>query len=239
MTGASMPTRADLSAALRAALPVMLGYVTIGIPCGVMAAEVGLGPAAAFLLSSTFYSGAGQFMMASLALAGTPIASMIASVALVSTRQLLYSAALSPYLASAPRPLATLFAATVTDESFGVNLDRFAADEAWGPERATAVNLMSMLSWAFANALGAAVGPALAIPTTVMSFAMTSIFVCLLVSRSWTVVTAVVVSVSVASVLLLKALGAGSVSVLAGALAGIAAGLACGSFEREGRVSRR
>ena len=239
MTGASMPTRADLSAALRAALPVMLGYVTIGIPCGVMAAEVGLGPPAAFLLSSTFYSGAGQFMMASLALAGTPIASMIASVALVSTRQLLYSAALSPYLASAPRPLATLFAATVTDESFGVNLDRFAADEAWGPERATAVNLMSMLSWASANALGAAVGPALAIPTTVMSFAMTSIFVCLLVSRSWTVVTAVVVSVSVASVLLLKALGAGSVSVLVGALAGIAAGLACGSFEREGRGSRR
>lgn len=239
MTGASMPTRADLSAALRAALPVMLGYVTIGIPCGVMAAEVGLGPAAAFLLSSTFYSGAGQFMMAALALAGTPLASMIASVALVSTRQLLYSAALSPYLASAPRPLATLFAATVTDESFGVNLDRFAADEAWGPERATAVNLMSMLSWAFANALGAAVGPALAIPTTVMSFAMTSIFVCLLVSRSWTFVTAVVVSVSVASVLLLKALGAGSVSVLVGALAGIAAGLACGSFEREGRGNRR
>lgn len=239
MTGASMPTRADLSAALRAALPVMLGYVTIGIPCGVMAAEVGLGPPAAFLLSSTFYSGAGQFMMASLALAGTPIASMIASVALVSTRQLLYSAALSPYLASAPRPLATLFAATVTDESFGVNLDRFAADEAWGPERATAVNLMSMLSWAFANALGAAVGPALAIPTTVMSFAMTSIFVCLLVSRSWTFVTAAVVSVSVASVLLLKALGVGSVSVLVGALAGIAAGLACGSFEREGRGSRR
>ena len=231
--------RADLSAALRAALPVMLGYVTIGIPCGVMAAEVGLGPPAAFLLSSTFYSGAGQFMMASLALAGTPIASMIASVALVSTRQLLYSAALSPYLASAPRPLATLFAATVTDESFGVNLDRFAADEAWGPERATAVNLMSMLSWAFANALGAAVGPALAIPTTVMSFAMTSIFVCLLVSRSWTFVTAAVVSVSVASVLLLKALGVGSVSVLVGALAGIAAGLACGSFEREGRGGRR
>ena len=239
MTGASMPTRADLAAALRAALPVMLGYVTIGIPCGVMAAEVGLGPAAAFLLSSTFYSGAGQFMMAALALAGTPLASMIASVALVSTRQLLYSAALSPYLASAPRPLATLFAATVTDESFGVNLDRFAADEAWGPERATAVNLMSMLSWAFANALGAAVGPALAIPTTVMSFAMTSIFVCLLVSRSWTFVTAAVVSVSVASVLLLKALGVGSVSVLVGALAGIAAGLACGSFEREGRGNRR
>ena len=87
--------REDLAPALRAALPVMLGYVTIGVPCGVMAAEVGLGPLVAFLLSATFYSGAGQFMMASLALAGTPVASMVASVALVSTRQLLYSAALS------------------------------------------------------------------------------------------------------------------------------------------------
>ena len=98
---------------------------------------------------------------------------------------------------------------------------------------------MRLFSGPSPPALGAAVGPALAIPTTVMSFAMTSIFVCLLVSRSWTVVTAVVVSVSVAAVLLLKALGVGSVSVLVGALAGIAAGLACGSFEREGRGSRR
>ena len=113
-----------LRTALPVALPIMLGYVAIGIPCGVMAAEVGVGPAAAFLVSATFYSGAGQFMMSSLALAGTPVASMVASVALVSTRQLLYSAALAPYLARAPKPLAALFAATVTDESFGVNLDR-------------------------------------------------------------------------------------------------------------------
>ncbi|WP_342636517.1 AzlC family ABC transporter permease [Olsenella uli] len=230
-----MIARADVAPALRAALPVMLGYVTIGVPCGVMASEVGLGPAVAFLLSATFYSGAGQFMMASLALAGVPLASMIASVALVSTRQLLYSAALSPYLARAPRPLATLFAATVTDESFGVNLDRFVADDAWTPTRATIVNLASMLSWALANALGAAVGPALAIPTAIMSFAMTSIFVCLLVAREWTVVTVVVVAVAAAVVALLKLLGLGSLSVLLGALAGVASGMAVGAGRRGSR----
>lgn len=212
----------------------MLGYVTIGIPCGVMSAEVGLGPGVAFLVSATFYSGAGQFMMSSLALAGTPLISMIASVGLVSTRQLLYSAALSPYLARAPRPLAALFAATVTDESFGVNLDAFAGDAAWTPTRATVVNLASMLSWAFANALGCAVGPALAIPTAIMSFAMTSIFVCLLVCQSWSVVTSVVVVASVLTVVLLKVLGAGSLSVLLGALAGVGAGMIAGFVRREG-----
>ena len=231
--------REDLAPALREALPVMLGYVTIGVPCGVMAAEVGLGPLVAFLLSATFYSGAGQFMMASLALAGTPVLSMVASVALVSTRQILYSAALSPYLARAPRPLAALFAATVTDESFGVNLARFAGDGTWTPERATLVNLFSMFSWALANALGAAVGPALAIPTAVMSFAMTSIFVCLLVTQGWSLVTAVVVVVSAASVVLLKALGLGSLSVLLGALAGVAAGLVAGGVRREGEPRER
>ena len=231
-------TADDLRAGVAAAAPVMLGYVAIGIPCGVMAAEVGLSPALAFLVSATFYSGAGQFMMASLALAGTPVLSMVASVGLVSTRQLLYSAALSPYLRRAPRPLALLFAATVTDESFGVNMERLARDGSWTPERATVVDVASMLSWAAANALGALVGPALAIPTAIMSFAMTSIFVCLLVGQRWALVTAVVAGASAAAVVALKLAGLGSLSVLLGALVGVGAGLAAGAVRREGRGSR-
>lgn len=229
-----MVAHKDVRAALAAALPVMLGYIAIGIPCGVMAAEVGLSPLVAFLLSATFYSGAGQFMMASLTLAGTPVLSMVASVALVSTRQLLYSAALSPYFSGVSRPLAALFAATVTDESFGVNLERLAGDSSWTPERATLVNLMSMLSWASANALGALVGPVLAIPTAIMSFAMTSIFVCLLVGQRWAARTVVVAVSAAASVVILKMLGAGSLAVLLGALVGVAAGMAWGAVRARG-----
>lgn len=221
----------DVRQGVTAALPVMLGYLAIGIPCGVMAAEVGVGPAAAFLLSATFYSGAGQFMMASLALAGTPVLSMVASVSLVSTRQLLYSAALSPYVRGASRPLATLFAATVTDETFGVNMERFAAGS-WSTERATVANLASMLAWASANALGALVGPALAIPTAVMSFAMTAIFICLLAGQRWTRVTFVVAGVSALAVVALKLVGAGSLSVLLGAVAGVVTGLVAGAAGR-------
>lgn len=229
-----MRARPAVRQALSAALPVMLGYVTIGIPCGVMEAEVGLTPLMAFLLSATFYSGAGQFMMSSLALVGTPVASMVASVSLVSTRQLLYSAALAPYLAGASRPLATLFAATVTDESFGVNLERFAGNGSWDAVRATMVNLASMLSWAAANALGALVGSVLAIPTAVMSFAMTSIFICLLATQGRTRRTVCCAAASVVSVILLKALGLGSMSILPAALVGIIVGMVVGG-SREGR----
>ena len=80
-------------------------------------------------------------------------------------------------------------------------------------------------------------GPALAIPTAIMSFAMTSIFVCLLVARSWSAVTVVVVAVSAGAVVLLKLLGLGSLSVLLGALAGVAGGMLAEAVGRRGGAS--
>ena len=46
-----------------AALPIMLGYVAIGIPCGILGASIGMNELQVFLLSAVFYSGAGQFMI--------------------------------------------------------------------------------------------------------------------------------------------------------------------------------
>ena len=77
-------------------------------------------------------------------------------------------------------------------------------------------------------------GPALAIPTSIMSFAMTSIFVCLLVGQRWGLRTAVVAVTAAVAVIALKALGAGSLAVLLGALAGVGAGLALGAVRGRG-----
>lgn len=224
--------RRDLRAAASAALPVMLGYLTIGIPCGVMEAEAGVSPLWAFVVSATFYSGAGQFMMSSLALAGTPVAAMVASVSLLSARQTLYAAALAPHVSSAPRPLAALFAATVTDESFGVNLDAFASGVGWTPRCATLVNLLSMSAWALANAVGCAAGAVVSVPVATMSFAMTSIFVCLLVGQPRSSTTAVVVLVAVAVVAAMRLAGLEGATVLVGSVAAVAAGLAWGERSR-------
>ena len=82
-----------LQTAFSAALPVMAGYLAIGVPCGIMEAQIGLSPWLAFVVSMTFYSGAGQFMVGGMQLAGAPAASIIASVSFVNTRQMLYAAA--------------------------------------------------------------------------------------------------------------------------------------------------
>ena len=65
---------------------------------------------------------------------------------------------------------------------------------------------------------------------------MTSIFICLLAGQRWAKSTVVVAAVSAIGVVVLKAIGAGSLAVLLGALVGIFAGMA---FEAAGREGRR
>lgn len=209
----------------QAALPIMLGYVAIGVPCGILSASIGLNALQAFLLSMLFYSGAGQFMIPNMWLAGSPLASIVASVSLVNTRQMLYSAAFAPACRGVRKRLSFLFAATVTDESYGVNVARFAAGE-WSVGRATMVNLFSQASWALSNVAGVLVGNAVGIPLAIASFAMTSIFICLLVTQKLSAANLVAAGVAAAGVFACKAAGLAGPAILVGALAGVAAALA-------------
>lgn len=211
--------------AMGLAAPVMLAYVSIGIPCGVMEAQVGFTPLTAFLFSATYYSGAGQFMVPNLWMAGASLFSIVLSVSFVTTRQLLYSTAFAPYLAGEGRMRTLGFAALVTDETFGVNLDRYASDEGWDSTRAIVVNVACMLSWALANALGAALGSVVDMPIDVLSFGMTAIFICLLMGQPASRTTAVVAGCAAAGVALCKLLGWGGASIFVGAVLGVVCGV--------------
>ena len=196
----------------------------IGIPCGIMESQIGMNAFMAFVMSATLYSGAGQFMIPSMWLAGNPLSSIIASVSFVNTRQILYSAAFAPYFEKVHKGLTFLFSATVTDESFGVNLNNFIQGN-WTADKACAVNLFSMTSWAVSNAIGVLVGDALSIPTAVAAFAMTSIFICLLASQKVDSTNILVIVVSICAVVILKLLGLGGAAILFEACCGVAAGM--------------
>lgn len=202
----------------------MLGYVAIGIPCGILCSSIGLDALQVFLLSLLFYSGAGQFMIPNMWLAGSPIASIVASISLVNTRQMLYAVSFAPKCEGVKKRSAFLFAATVTDESYGVNLARFAAGD-WSVGRATMVNLFSQSSWALSNVVGALVGNAVGIPIAIASFAMTSIFICLLVSQKMTPANGISMVIAAVTVFVCKSLGLSGPAILIGALMGVAVAL--------------
>ncbi len=230
------PKQHQIRESLTAALPIMLGYVAIGIPCGILSASVGMNALQVLLLCLLFYSGAGQFMIPNMWATATPIASIIASVALVNTRQMLYSASLSQFCQKAKKRLSFLFSATVTDESYGINMQKFEKGN-WSVGRATMVNLFSQSSWTISSVVGVLLGNALSIPLAIASFAMTSIFICLLCTQKITPENVVAAIAAIVGVVICKLVGLSGPAILIGALIGIAAAIVV-MWIREGRQVR-
>ncbi len=207
----------------------MLGYVAIGIPCGILCSSIGLNALQVFLFSALFYSGAGQFMIPNMYLAGSPLASIIASVSFVNTRQMLYSASFAPECQGVSKRLAFFFAATVTDESYGVSTAKF-KEGGWSVDRALFVNLFSQSSWTLSNVAGALVGDALGIPLNIAAFAMTSIFICLMVTQKMTSSNIVAIVLTMIGVYACKLVGLTGPAILIGAIIGVAGAMAYSSL---------
>ena len=210
----------------KTALPIMIGYLALGIPCGILGAKAGMSTLQVLLLSTLLYSGSGQYMIAAMTLGGLPPVSIALPVALVNARQLLYASALLPFLGSAGRWRATLAAANVTDESFGVNLARF-TEGGWSARLAFFTNGWSQLSWILANTAGALLGARFEhIDTALAAFAMTAIFTCLLSMQPLRRDYLIAALTAALAVALCKLTGLGNEAIFLGAMAGVIGGMA-------------
>ena len=202
--------------------PVMLTYVAIGAPCGMIMAQTGMEPWMVFALSSTFVTGSGQFMVCNLWLAGVPAASIVASVAAISSRFALYSASIAPHLRGASKRQTLAVAATLTEEAYGISLAKLVEGEDWGPHESFALNAILIATWGVSCTMGAVVGAVVDVPTAIAGFVCTSLFICLLFSQRLSrgnVVAAVMAAVSVA---ICKFLGWTNIAVPASVLVGVA-----------------
>ena len=160
--------------------PVMLTYVAIAAPCGMIMAQTGMEPWMVFALSSTFVTGSGQFMVCNLWLAGVPAASIVASVAAISSRFALYSASIAPHLTGASKRQTLAVAATLTEEAYGISLAKLVEGEDWGPRESFVLNVILIATWGVSCTTGAIVGAVVDVPTAIAGFVCTSLFICLL-----------------------------------------------------------
>ena len=212
---------------VRTVWPVMLTYVAIGAPCGMIMGQTGMEPWMVFALSSTFVTASGQFMICNLWLAGVPAPSIIASVAAISSRFALYSASLAPHLAGASKRQTLAVTGTLTEEAYGISLAKLVGGDGWGPKEAFALNAILIATWGVACTAGAVAGTAVDVPTAIAGFVCTSLFICLLFSQRLSrgnVVAAVSGAVSVA---MFKFLGLANIAVPASVVVGVAIALVC------------
>ncbi len=230
------PSALSARDSLTLALPIMAGYAVLGVPCGILCATAGMTWWMAALMSILLYSGAGQYMIPNMYLAGNPLTAIILSVSLVNLRQMLYGASLSQFCGGVSKRLAFLFSATVTDETFGVNLARF-INGGWTLRAALAVNLFSQSAWILANIVGVLLGSALSFPTALASFAMTSLFICLLCMQKASRSNAVAAGGAALGVVACKCAGLSGPAIFIGALVGLCCALVFSLKAGEGQDS--
>ena len=90
------------------------------------------------------------------------------------------SSALAVYLAGVSRNFLALFSYGITDESFAVNMTRFRSGS-WDPFSALATNQFANAVWVFATVTGALLGQFVPQGAFGIDYALTGMFICLLV----------------------------------------------------------
>ena len=224
---------------VRIAWPIMLSYIAVGLACGVLSAQAGMAWWMVAIISLTYFSGSGQFMMANLWLSGTPALPVALSVAAISSRFALYSASLAPHLRDASKLETFGVSATLIEEGYGISLGKLTEGDGWGPREATALNIVLILTWVLFSAAGALVGSMLSVPTAVAGFVCTSLFIYRLFSQRATVGNVVAAAVAFLAVVVLKYTGLSGFAVFAATLLGVIAALVAGETVLAGKGDRR
>lgn len=169
----------DIFIGIRMSLPVCLGYIPLGIACGLLSQKAGLSPIDVIALSLFVYAGSGQFITASLLISHSSLMSIIITNFIVNLRYMLLTSTISQYYMKCKKRFLVLIAHETTDEVFALNISKFKNDN-WNTTKSIALSISSHISWIIGNFLGSIAGSYFSINDMLVNFVLTSMFICLL-----------------------------------------------------------
>jgi predicted branched-subunit amino acid permease len=216
---------ADFRAGARAIAPMLVGVVPFGLVAGAGPVTDGLGIGSAIGFSTIVFAGASQ--LAAIDVLGDGGAGFVAALAAwtINLRMVLYSASLAPHLANEPLRTRLGLAYLLTDQAYAVSIARWTgADD---PERRVPYYLGAGLtlwgSWQVSTIVGALIGSS--VPEDVpLEFAVPLVFLVLLIPAISSRPAMVAAAVGGFGAVVAAEVGAGSLSLTVGAVAGIVAG---------------
>ena len=218
--------RDEFLAGSREVAPTLVGTIPFGLVTGVAAIAAGLTPLQGLAISIFAFSGIAQLVAMQLMAVGSPMLLTVAAAAVVSLRLLMYSASLAPHLAHLDRRWRMLLAYLMTDQSFATTLARYAepGDRSRRHWHFLGSSFTLWTTWQLAVAAGVLAGAGIPADWS-LDFVVVLTFVALMVPVVRT--RADLAAAIVASIVALATLGLPyRLALIAGSVAGIAAGLA-------------
>ncbi len=174
--------RRSLAAAFPVTVPVLMGYLAIGIAFGLMLQEIGYNFIWAFFMSLTIYAGSGQYLGVSLLASAATLGTVAVMTLLINFRHLVYGLSmLEKFRGMGLRKFYMIF--SLTDETYAL-LSSTQAPIGVDPKNFYfAIALLDQSYWILGSVIGAVAGALLPIDTTGIDFAMTALFVVIAVDQ--------------------------------------------------------
>ena len=163
-------------------LPVFFGYIAIGIPFGLMITQAGYPWYTAPIMSIIMYAGAGQYAAVGLFASGASLPTIALTTLAVNIRHIVYGLSLSEKFAGTGTYKPYLIFA-LTDETYALLTSAAVPQNASKGQWYASVAALNQSYWVLGSLLGALLGVWIPFPLKGVDFALTLLFIVLLIDQ--------------------------------------------------------
>ena len=157
-------------------LPVMAGYLVLGIGFGILLRDAGFGVWAALAMSVFIYAGSMQYVGVGLLAGGASALTTMLTTVMVNARHLFYSISMiEPYKDAGKHKPYMIFA--LTDETYSLLCDGNVPEGVNANRYRFLVSLFNHCYWVTGCVLGSLLGAVLPFSTAGIEFSMTALFI--------------------------------------------------------------
>lgn len=160
-------------------IPVMAGYLVLGLGFGIVLQNHGYGVGYAFIMSLLIYAGSMQFMAINLISAGAGMITVALTTLMVNARHLFYGISMiDKYKETKPYKPYIIFA--LTDETYSLVCN----DDSLDKKDYFYISIFDHIYWIIGSVLGALIGEMVPFDFAGVDFALTALFVSI-VTDQW------------------------------------------------------
>lgn len=172
----------EVSFAFAQSVPVMLGYIFLGIAFGLMLQDAGYSFWWAFLCSVCIYAGSMQFVLVTLLTGGVSLLYAAVMTLFINGRHLFYGLSFIEKFRSMGKFYPYMIF-SLTDETYSV-LCGLKVQEGMSEKRVSfMIALFDHCYWIIGSVLGAVIGQLITFDTTGVDFSMTALFVVIVINQ--------------------------------------------------------
>lgn len=168
--------------AYKSSLPVMAGYIVLGIGFGILLKDAGYGIFWSFLMSLTIYAGSMQYVAVPFLATGASLITVALTTLMVNARHLFYGLSMIEKYKDAGRKKPYLIF-SLTDETYSLLCDDRIPEGADRRGYQFFVSLFNQSYWVLGSVAGSLIGSLIPFDTAGIDFSMTALFVTVFVEQ--------------------------------------------------------